>query len=43
MFDPERNAVVLVGGDKAGNWTKWYHDAIKEAEATYATYLEERS
>ena len=23
-FDPERRAIVLVAGDKAGNWRKWY-------------------
>lgn len=23
-FDPERRAILLVAGDKAGNWKKWY-------------------
>ncbi|MEW1821695.1 type II toxin-antitoxin system RelE/ParE family toxin [Arthrobacter sp. NPDC080031] len=23
-FDPERLAILLVAGDKAGNWSKWY-------------------
>ena len=31
-FDPERQAVLLVAGDKAGNWTKWYDDNIPLAE-----------
>lgn len=22
-FDPERHAILLVAGDKAGNWTNW--------------------
>ncbi|MDI3419531.1 type II toxin-antitoxin system RelE/ParE family toxin [Streptomyces luteolus] len=42
-FDPARNAVVLVGGDKSGNWSGWYRTAIKEAEAAYQAYLEEES
>jgi hypothetical protein len=41
IFDPERNAVVLVGGDKSGNWSGWYESAVKEAEEAYAAYLEE--
>ncbi|CBG68758.1 type II toxin-antitoxin system RelE/ParE family toxin, partial [Streptomyces scabiei] len=41
VFDPERNAVILVGGDKAGNWSGWYRTAIKEAEEAYAAYREE--
>jgi hypothetical protein len=42
IFDPERNAVLLVAGDKAGNWTTWYREAIPSAEARYETYLKER-
>ncbi|MFJ6615224.1 type II toxin-antitoxin system RelE/ParE family toxin [Streptomyces sp. NPDC091289] len=38
VFDPARNAVILVGGDKAGQWSGWYRTAIKEAEAAYAAY-----
>lgn len=41
VFDPRRNAVILVGGDKAGNWSGWYRTAIKEAEEAYAVYEEE--
>lgn len=41
VFDPERNAVILVGGDKAGNWSGWYRTAIKGAEEAYAAYKEE--
>src|SRR6266568_3582603 len=32
IFDPQRRAVLLVAGDKAGNWTRWYRDAITQAE-----------
>lgn len=39
VFDPLRQAVVLVGGDKAGNWKGWYRTAIPEAEAAYADHL----
>ena len=41
IFDPQRRAVLLVAGDKAGNWTRWYRwyrDAIKLAEDRYARY-----
>jgi hypothetical protein len=40
VFDPHRQAVLLVAGDKAGNWTRWYHDAIKLAEDRYARFLD---
>ena len=39
IFDPKRNAVLLVAGDKAGRWTQWYDDAIKLAEDRYERYL----
>jgi hypothetical protein len=39
IFDPQRRAVLLVAGDKAGSWTRWYRDAIKLAEDRYARFL----
>ncbi len=42
IFDPERNAVLLVAGDKSGQWATWYHDAIPLAEARYRGYVKER-
>jgi hypothetical protein len=39
IFDPERRAILLVSGDKAGNWSRWYRDAIKLAEDRYARFL----
>lgn len=36
IFDPQRQAVLLVAGDKAGSW---YRDAIKLAEDRYARFL----
>ena len=40
IFDPVRNAVLLVAGDKAGRWKEWYAEAIPAAEAAYEAYLE---
>lgn len=31
-FDPHRQAVLLVAGDKAGLWTRWYRKAIALAD-----------
>ncbi|GAA2674431.1 type II toxin-antitoxin system RelE/ParE family toxin [Actinoplanes palleronii] len=42
IFDPTRNAVLLVAGDKAGQWTAWYRQSIPLAEARYSTYLKEK-
>ncbi len=39
VFDPQRQAVILVGGDKAGNWQRWYRTAVPLAEAAYADHL----
>lgn len=35
VFDPWRAAVLLVAGDKSGQWSRWYRDAIPEAEHVY--------
>jgi len=42
VFDPWRSAILLVGGDKSGQWKQWYAAAIPEAERLYGEYLEER-
>ena len=42
VFDPWRSAVLLVAGDKSGQWRQWYREAIPEAEQLYDTYLKER-
>ena len=39
LFDPARQMLLLVAGDKAGNWQRWYDAAIPLAEARYAEYL----
>ncbi len=37
-FDPARSALLLLGGDKAGNWERWYRDNIPLAEQLYRDY-----
>lgn len=41
-FDPTRSALLLLGGDKAGNWDRWYRDHIPLAERLYAEYAAEQ-
>ena len=43
VFDPWRSAILLVGGGKSGNWTRWYRTAIPRAERMYEEYLRERT
>jgi hypothetical protein len=40
-FDPRRQAVLLTGGDKAGQWQAWYEEAIPVADALFDEYLRE--
>ena len=40
-FDPTRSALLLLGGDKAGNRHRWYRDNIPLAEQLYLEYTEE--
>lgn len=41
-FDPWRSAILLVAGDKSGNWASWYRRAVPRAEELYENYLRER-
>ena len=41
VFDPDRQAIVLVAGDKAGRWNTWYAESIPLAEERYAAYRRE--
>ncbi len=41
VFDPRRVAILLLGGDKAGQWQQWYRDMIPLAERLYEIYLAE--
>jgi hypothetical protein len=38
-FDPERRAIVLVAGDKRGEWNNWYRRNIPIADARFDTHL----
>ena len=39
IFDPRRKAILLLGGDKAGNWKSWYDKNISIAERRYENWL----
>jgi hypothetical protein len=39
IFDPERHAIFLLGGDKTHNWAEWYATNIPIAEAIYEQHL----
>ncbi len=39
VFDAERRAVFLVGGDKSRKWSDWYKMAIPRAEDAYTEHL----
>jgi hypothetical protein len=34
-------ALLLLGGDKAGNWERWYRDNVPAAERLYLEYTTE--
>lgn len=40
-FDPVRRAVLLVAGDKSGNWRSWYNTNVPLAEERYRAHLAE--
>ena len=40
-FDPRRQAILLLGGDKSGQWAEWYEWAIPAADDLYDEYLNE--
>jgi hypothetical protein len=42
VFDPGRQAVLLVAGDKSGDWQGWYRKAIPTAESRYRRWLQEK-
>jgi hypothetical protein len=41
MFDPRRQAILLLGGDRSGEWNAWYAWAVPLADDLYDTYLVE--
>lgn len=38
-FDPKRQAILLLGGNKAGNWSGWYERHIPIADDLFDDYL----
>jgi hypothetical protein len=38
---PTRSALLLLGGDKAGNWQEWHKENIPIAERLYLDYTTE--
>jgi len=38
-FDPERSAIMLIAGDKAGNWKRWYKKSIPLADELFDDHL----
>ena len=41
IFDPRRQVILLLGGDKSGEWNAWYEWAVPEADDLYDVYLAE--
>jgi len=39
-FDTKREAILLLGGDKAGNWNRWYKKNIPVADELFDEHLE---
>lgn len=39
VFDPWRQAILLVAGDKSTDWKGWYRKALKDAERLYDEHL----
>lgn len=42
VFDPLRQAIFLVAGDKAGNWKRWYQAYIPIADGRYDNWLDQQ-
>ncbi|MGC0369346.1 hypothetical protein RKD05_001598 [Microbacterium sp. SLBN-111] len=38
-FDPARRAILLLAGDKAGNWSNWYRAHIPLADELFDVHL----
>lgn len=40
---PNRRAVILLGGDKRGDWSGWYERNVPLADDLYDVYLREET
>lgn len=38
-FDPQRKAILLIAGDKEGQWDQWYKENIPSADDLYDQHL----
>ncbi len=38
-FDPERRAIMLIAGDKAGDWERWYGKNIPLADDLFDRHI----
>lgn len=38
-FDPKRRAIMLIAGDKAGDWSRWYTKNIPVADRLFDDHL----
>ena len=38
-FDPRRVAILLIGGDKTGEWNRWYERMVPVADDLYDVHL----
>jgi hypothetical protein len=38
-FDPRRTAILLIGGDKTGQWESWYAEMVPIADVLYDEHL----
>jgi hypothetical protein len=43
VFDPDRKAIMLIAGDKSGQWQKWYRTSIRKADALDEAHLLDRN
>lgn len=41
MFDPRRQVILLLGGDKTGARVEWYEWAVPAADDLYDVYIGE--
>ncbi|WP_243410208.1 type II toxin-antitoxin system RelE/ParE family toxin [Ancrocorticia populi] len=39
LFDPARQAILLIAGDKSNNWQKWYRRNIPLADNLFDEHL----
>jgi len=40
-FDPRRAAILLIGGDKSGEWSAWYDRMVPVADELFDEHLRE--